>query len=80
MNWVMLAYQSFLVLVFLGVILYLHHSNKREREALYNRLMARDFTEYATLSREPKQSNRPNNFLLEQMERAMREKYGPDPE
>lgn len=80
MDWVMFAYQSFLVLVFLGVILYLHHSNKREREALYNRLMARDFTEYATLSREPKQSNRPNNFLLEQMERAMREKYGPDPE
>jgi len=80
MDWVMFAYQSFLVLVFLGVILYLHHSNKREREALYNRLMARDFTEYATLSREPKQSNRPNNFLLEQMERARREKYGPDPE
>lgn len=78
----MMVYLSYLVLVtlFLGVILYLEQSHKREREALYNRLMARDFTEYATLSREPKKSNRPNNFLLEQMERAMREKYGPDPE
>lgn len=58
-----------LVLVYHGMLFWELQKSRKEREELYNRLMARDFREYAMLSREHHQKQK-EGFVKRAIEKA----------
>lgn len=64
-----------IILSLLSVIVIQQWLHAKERRDLYNRLMARDFSEYNLHQKKEKTTNRPNNYLKDNIVKSYQSQF-----